>query len=77
MKSPAGEDRGPSVAVFGVDAFTDRPFGGNPAMVCLLPEPVGSEWMQRAAAELNQPATAFLHGRIGFAPVAVQSAASW
>ena len=63
MKSPAGEDRGPSVAVFGVDAFTDRPFGGNPAMVCLLPEPAGSEWMQRAAAELNQPATAFLHGR--------------
>ena len=63
MKSPAGEDRGPCATVFGVDAFTDRPFGGNPAMVCLLPEPAGSEWMQRAAAELNQPATAFLHGR--------------
>ena len=49
--------------MFGVDAFTDRPFGGNPAMVLLLPGPAGGEWMQRAAAELNQPATAFLHGR--------------
>jgi PhzF family phenazine biosynthesis protein len=49
--------------VFGVDAFTDRPFGGNPAMVFLLPEPASGEWMQRAAAELNQPATVFLHGR--------------
>jgi predicted PhzF superfamily epimerase YddE/YHI9 len=63
VKSSAGEDRGPCAAVFGVDAFTDWPFGGNPAMVCLLPEPAGREWMQRAAAELNQPATAFLHGR--------------
>jgi predicted PhzF superfamily epimerase YddE/YHI9 len=63
VKSPAGEDRGSRAAVFGVDAFTDRPFGGNPAMVFLLPEPAGGEWMQRAAAELNQPATAFLHGR--------------
>lgn len=49
--------------LFGVDAFTDRPFGGNPAMVCLLPEPADEEWMRRAAAELNQPATAFLHDR--------------
>jgi predicted PhzF superfamily epimerase YddE/YHI9 len=49
--------------VFGVDAFTDQPFGGNPAAVCLLSEPVGDEWMQRAAAELNQPAAAFLRGR--------------
>jgi PhzF family phenazine biosynthesis protein len=72
VTSPAGEDRGPRVALFGVDAFTDRPFGGNPAMVCLLPEPAGEEWMRRAAAELNQPATAFLHGRRlrWFTPVA-------
>lgn len=32
-------------------------------MVCLLPEPADDEWMQRAAAELNQPTTAFLHDR--------------
>jgi predicted PhzF superfamily epimerase YddE/YHI9 len=63
VASPAGEDRGPRVALFGVDAFTDRPFGGNPAMVCLLREPADGEWMRRAAAELNQPATAFLHDR--------------
>ncbi len=63
VKSPAGEDRGPRVALFGVGAFTDRPFGGNPAMVCLLPEPADDGWMRRAAAELNQPATAFLHDR--------------
>jgi len=63
VKSLAGEDRASCAAVFGVGAFTGRPFGGNPAMVFLLPEPAGGEWMQRAAAELNQPATAFLHGR--------------
>jgi hypothetical protein len=63
VTSPAGEDHGPRVALFGVDAFTDRPFGGNPAMVCLLPGPAGDGWMQRVAAELNQPATAFLHDR--------------
>jgi hypothetical protein len=34
VKSPAGEDGGSRVALFGVDAFTDRPFSGNPAMVC-------------------------------------------
>jgi predicted PhzF superfamily epimerase YddE/YHI9 len=43
----------PRVALSGVDAFTDRPFGGNPAMVCLLPGPAGDGWMQWAAAELN------------------------
>lgn len=52
-----------SIALFGVDAFTDQQFSGNPAMVCLLPEPADSDWMQRVAAELNQPATAFLHDR--------------
>ncbi|WP_433432477.1 PhzF family phenazine biosynthesis protein [Nonomuraea sp. CA-141351] len=46
-----------------MNAFIDRPFGGNPAMVCLLPEPADEEWMQQVAAELNQPTTAFLHDR--------------
>lgn len=63
VKFPAGADDGPRVALFGVDAFTDRLFGGNPAMVCVLPEPAGGEWMRRVAAELNQPVTAFLHDR--------------
>jgi PhzF family phenazine biosynthesis protein len=44
-----------------VDAFTDRPFGGNPAAVCLLPEPRDERWMQNVAREMNLSETAFLH----------------
>ena len=29
-----------------VDAFTDRPFAGNPAAVCLLPAPADEAWMR-------------------------------
>ncbi|MBV8314430.1 MAG: PhzF family phenazine biosynthesis protein, partial [Planctomycetaceae bacterium] len=29
-----------------VDAFTDRPFAGNPAAVCVLPGPRDGRWMQ-------------------------------
>lgn len=43
-----------------VDAFTDRPFGGNPAAVCVLPAPGDEEWMQLVARELNLAETAFL-----------------
>jgi predicted PhzF superfamily epimerase YddE/YHI9 len=32
-------------------------------MVCLLAAPASDQWMRRAAAEINQPVTAFLHGR--------------
>jgi len=42
-----------------VDAFTDRPFAGNPAGVCLLTEEVTAEWMQHVAAELSFSETAF------------------
>jgi predicted PhzF superfamily epimerase YddE/YHI9 len=51
-----------SVKVFGVDAFTTMAFGGNPAAVCLLESAADPAWMGRVAAELNQPATAFLWG---------------
>ena len=27
-----------------VDAFTNKPFGGNPAAVCILPEPAEAVW---------------------------------
>ncbi len=47
--------------LFQVDAFTDRPFTGNPAAVCLLPEPQDEGWMQQVAAEMNLAETAFLH----------------
>ncbi|MER6998935.1 PhzF family phenazine biosynthesis protein [Streptomyces sp. NPDC000410] len=47
-----------------VDAFTDRPFGGNPAGVLLFPD-AGSfpddDWLQRVAAEVNLSETAFAH----------------
>ncbi len=46
--------------LFQVDAFTDRPFAGNPAAVCLLPEPRADAWMQHVAAEMNLSETAFL-----------------
>jgi PhzF family phenazine biosynthesis protein len=47
--------------VYWVDTFTSTPFGGNPAVVCLLGEaPADDAWMQQVAAELNQPTTAFL-----------------
>ena len=44
-----------------VDAFTSRPFAGNPAAVCLLPESGDESWMQRVAQEMNLAETAFLH----------------
>jgi predicted PhzF superfamily epimerase YddE/YHI9 len=36
-----------------VDAFTATPFAGNPAAVCVLPEPRDASWMQQVARELN------------------------
>jgi PhzF family phenazine biosynthesis protein len=44
-----------------VDAFTDTPFRGNPAAVCLVPEPQSDLWMQLVAREMNLSETAFLH----------------
>ncbi|HEY7681639.1 MAG TPA: PhzF family phenazine biosynthesis protein [Gemmatimonadales bacterium] len=44
-----------------VDAFTDRPFAGNPAAVCVLASPMPDEWMQQVAMEMNLAETAFLH----------------
>ncbi len=43
-----------------VDAFTSVPFGGNPAAVCVLPEPRDPAWMQKVALEMNLSETAFL-----------------
>jgi PhzF family phenazine biosynthesis protein len=49
-----------SIPCFVVDAFTDRPFAGNPAAVCLPPEPLTAERMQPLAAEFNLSETSFL-----------------
>jgi PhzF family phenazine biosynthesis protein len=43
-----------------VDAFTSEPFAGNPAAVCILPEPRDAAWMQNVAREMNLAETAFL-----------------
>ena len=43
-----------------VDAFTDRPFAGNPAAVCVLPEARSGAWMASVAQEMNLSETAFL-----------------
>jgi PhzF family phenazine biosynthesis protein len=43
-----------------VDAFTDTPFAGNPAAVCLLQAPRDEGWMQSVAREMNLSETAFL-----------------
>jgi predicted PhzF superfamily epimerase YddE/YHI9 len=43
-----------------VDAFTDRPFAGNPAAVCILPHAADDAWMQDVAREMNLAETAFL-----------------
>ena len=43
-----------------IDAFTDEPFTGNPAAVCLLDEPRDEQWMQAVAAEMNLSETAFV-----------------
>jgi PhzF family phenazine biosynthesis protein len=44
-----------------VDAFTDRPFAGNPAAVCVLAAAAEERWMQDVAREMNLSETAFLH----------------
>jgi predicted PhzF superfamily epimerase YddE/YHI9 len=44
-----------------VDAFTDRPFAGNPAAVCVLRAPAPEAWMRAVAREMNLSETAFLH----------------
>ncbi|PSK88786.1 PhzF family phenazine biosynthesis protein [Murinocardiopsis flavida] len=45
-----------------VDAFTDKPFAGNPAGVCVLPHGdwPQDDWMRRVAAELGFSETAFV-----------------
>lgn len=57
MRQPMG------LTIFQVDAFTEKPFAGNPAGVCILPEPREDAWMQNVAREMNLSETAFLQSR--------------
>lgn len=47
------------IPVIQIDAFTDRPFSGNPAAVCPIDEWLPDEVMQSIAAEMNLSETAF------------------
>ncbi|MFG2294210.1 PhzF family phenazine biosynthesis protein [Streptomyces sp. NPDC048603] len=45
-----------------VDAFSERPFGGNPAGVLLLDDAFPADsWLRQVAAEVNLSETAFAH----------------
>ncbi len=48
------------------DAFTDQVFGGNPAGVCLLGQPLDAVAMQKIAFENNLSETAFLVKQDGY-----------
>ena len=43
-----------------VDTFTDQPFAGNSATVCVPPEPRDDQWMQDVTRQMNLSETAFL-----------------
>lgn len=47
-------------AIVQVDAFTEKPFAGNPAAVCVLDAPQPDDWLQQVALEMNLSETAFL-----------------
>jgi predicted PhzF superfamily epimerase YddE/YHI9 len=49
-----------SIRIVQVDAFTDRPFTGNPAAVCVLKNAVPEQWMRDVAREMNLSETAFI-----------------
>jgi len=48
--------------IFQVDAFTNKPFRGNPAGVVLLDEEKSDKWMLSVAREMNLSETAFVIG---------------
>jgi PhzF family phenazine biosynthesis protein len=48
------------IRIVQVDAFTNQPFAGNPAAVCVLPAAPAESWMRNVAREMNLSETAFL-----------------
>jgi PhzF family phenazine biosynthesis protein len=51
----------PTLPLYQVDAFTNRPFAGNPAAVCPTEGTLPAPLMQQIAAENNLAETAFFH----------------
>jgi len=54
-----------AIRIVTVDAFTNVPFAGNPAAVCVLPERRPDAWLRHVAREMNLSDTAFLVRRDG------------
>jgi PhzF family phenazine biosynthesis protein len=54
-----------SVRIIQVDAFSARPFAGNPAAVCVMEGPASEAWMRDVAREMNLSETAFLYPEDG------------
>ena len=50
----------PTIQTYIVDSFTDEPFKGNPAGVCLLNHGISDDLMLKIAKELNLSETAFV-----------------
>src|ERR1700730_14417432 len=53
------------IRIVTVDAFTNTPFAGNPAAVCVMTEPRSDHWLRNVAREMNLSETAFLIPRNG------------
>lgn len=70
---PAGRLPSSAMRIRTVDAFTDRPWAGNPAAVVLLDGPgfPSDDRLQRVAREMNLSETAFAH------PLGGDGAADW
>jgi PhzF family phenazine biosynthesis protein len=49
-----------AIRIVQVDAFTNRPFAGNPAAVCVLQSARPDQWLRDVAREMNLSETAFL-----------------
>lgn len=49
------------ICVYQIDTFTDKIFSGNPAAVCVLDHWLDDLLLQKIAAEINLPATAFIY----------------
>ncbi len=49
-----------AISIYQVDAFTNEPFKGNPAAVCVLQSKLKEKLMQHIASEMNLSETAFV-----------------
>jgi PhzF family phenazine biosynthesis protein len=47
--------------IYTVDSFTDKPFAGNPAAVCILERSIDVDLMLKIAREINFSETAFIN----------------